>query len=115
MAAVNGNLKLIGLNTGKKYNVSIYAPDAVATLWTFNNSGAAAATSLAMYVFEEDVMIEDFSATAGPTATGVVFTKNGGVIPGGACLWANQLTSLPNRPSLGIKLQKGTMLGALQF
>jgi len=114
MAAINGSLKYVGVS-GKVYNIDIYAPDAVATLLTFNPAGAAAATSPTFFRAPENGYIQDFAATAGPTATGLVFTADGGVIVGGSCRWANQLTSLPNRANLAIPIKAGALVGATQF
>ena len=114
MAAINATLVLKGLRTGKTYSVDVYAPDAVATLFTFNSAGAAAATSNTSYRAVEDCIITDISAAAGPTATGFTFTANGNVINGGVLRWANQLTSLPNRTQLVIPLRSGDFLGAVQ-
>ena len=114
MAAVNATLVLKGLRTGKTYSVDVYAPDAVATLFTFNSAGAALATSNSSYRAVEDCIISDISVTAGPTATGFTFTANGNVINGGVLRWANQLTSLPNRTNLQIPIRSGDFLGAIQ-
>lgn len=115
MAAVNATLVLKGLRTGKTYSIDVYAPDATGTLFTFNSSGAAASTSNTTYRAVEDCIISDISVTAGPTATGFVWTANGNVIPGGALRWANQLTSLPNRTVLAIPIKSGDFIGATQF
>lgn len=115
MGAVNATLVIRGLRTGKTYSVDVYAPDAVATLFTFNSAGAAVATSNTTYRAVEDCIITDISVTAGPTATGFVFSVNGNVIPGGALRWANQLTSLPNRTQLAIPIKSGDFIGATQF
>ena len=114
MAAVNATLVLKGLRTGKTYSVDVYAPDAVATLFTFNSSGAAVAGSNSTYRAVEDCIINDISVTAGPTATGFTFTANGNVISGGVLRWANQLTSLPNRTQLAIPIKSGDFIGAVQ-
>ena len=114
MAAVNATIVLKGLKSGKTYSVDVYAPDAVATLFTFNAAGAAVATSNNSYRAVEDCLIKDIAVLAGPTATGFVFTSNGNVINGGALRWANQLTSLPNRTNLTIPIRAGDFLGALQ-
>ena len=114
MAAINATLVLKGLRTGKTYSVDVYAPDAVATLFTFNSSGAASATSNSSYRAVEDCVISDISATAGPTATGFTFTANGNVVSGGVLRWANQLTSLPNRTKMALPIRSGDFLGAIQ-
>jgi len=114
MAAVNATIVLRGLRTGKTYSVDVYAPDAVATLFTFNSSGAAVAGSNSTYRAVEDCIISDISVTAAPTATGFTFTANGNVISGGVLRWANQLTSLPNRTQLSIPIRSGDFLGATQ-
>jgi len=114
MAAINATLVLKGLRTGKTYSVDVYAPDAVATLFTFNSSGAAVSGSNSTYRAVEDCIISDISATAGPTATGFVFSANGNVISGGVLRWANQLTSLPNRTVMAIPIKSGDFLGAVQ-
>lgn len=114
MAAINATMVLQGLRTGKNYFVDVYAPDAVATLFTFNPAGNAVATSNASWRAPEDVLIKDISATAGPTATSFTFTSDGAIIAGGVCRWANQLTSLPNRQPINIPIKAGSFLGAIQ-
>lgn len=115
MAAQNATLVLKGLRTGKTYSVDVHAPDASATLLTFNSSGAAASTSNSTYRAVEDCIITDISITTSPTATGFVFSANGNVIPGGVMRWANQLTSLPNRTVLAIPIRSGDFIGGTQF
>ena len=114
MAAINATLVAKGARTGKNYFIDVYAPDAVATLFTFNPAGNAVATSNASWRAPEDLILKDISAAAGPTATSFTITKDGAVIPGGVCRWANQLTSLPNRQPLNIPIPAGSFLGAIQ-
>jgi len=114
MAAINATLVMQGLRTGKNYIVDVYAPDAVATLFTFNPAGNAVATSNASYRVPEDVLLKDIVAVGGPTATSFTWTKDGAVIAGGVCRWANQLAALPQRRDLNIPIPAGSFLGAIQ-
>lgn len=115
MAAVNATMVLLGLRTGKTYSIDVYAPDAVATKFTFNAAGAAVAGSATSYRVGEDCLIRDINVVAGPTATGFVIEANGNVINGGALRWANQLCALPNRPILAIPIRSGDFISATQF
>jgi len=114
MAAVNASLVARGLRTGKNYFVDVYAPDAVATLFTFNPAGNAVSTSNNTWRAPEDLLLVDISVTAGPTATSFTWTQDGAVQVGGVCRWANKLTSLPNRVPLNIPIKAGSFLGAIQ-
>lgn len=105
MAAQNGTLTLVGLKTGKTYNVDIYTPDS--GYWTFNMAGAATASTPNFLVLPEDVQIYDVSFTAAPTATSVTLQADNAPVIGGVLRYANQLTSLPNRQRLNIRLGKG--------
>jgi len=114
MAAVNATLVAKGLRSGKNYFIDVYAPDAVATLFTFNPAGNAVATSNASWRAPEDILLMDISAAAVPTATSFTWTKDGAVLAGGVCRWANQGTALPNRAQLNIPIPAGSFLGAIQ-
>jgi len=114
MAAINATLTLQGLRTGRNYVVDVYAPDAVATLFTFNPAGNAVATSNSSFRVPEDCLIKDIVAVAGPTATSFTFTINGAAVIGGTCRWANQLAALPQRIPVNIPVRSGDFLGALQ-
>lgn len=112
MAAVNGTLKAIG-RSGREYYIDCYLPDAVATVWTFNPSGAAVAGSPAYWIPPEDVVLRDFTVVAGPTATVATFNLGGAVINGALIRYANFLAALP-RVGIAIGVPKGSLLGALQ-
>ena len=114
MAAVNATLVATGLRTGKNYFIDVYAPDATATLFTFNPAGNAVATSNASWRAPEDMVLKDISVTAGPTATSFTWTADGAALNGGVCRWANQLTSLPQRVALNIPIKAGSFIGAIQ-
>jgi len=115
MAAQNGTLTLKGVKSGKNYFVDIYLPDAVATRWTFNPSGAAVSTSKDTYKFVEDCVLVDVSMATAPTATGCILQIDGATVNGGALRYTNQLAALPNRIKLSIGARAGQELGSLQF
>lgn len=114
MAAQNGSLLLIGLKSGKTYNVDVYFPDAAGTYLTFNLAGAAASTSPNFLVLPEDCQVYDLSLTTAPTATNVTLYGDNAPVVGGVIRYANQLTSLPNRQRFNIRLPKGTQFQGLQ-
>lgn len=114
MAAQQATMILRGAQTGKTYIIDVYAPDAAGTLLTFNGSGAASATSANNFRAPENCIIEDISIAASPTATGVVITKDGNTIVGGALRWANQLVTTVNRAKLTIPIPAGSFIGGLQ-
>lgn len=115
MAAQQATMILRGAQTGKTYVVDVHAPDAAGTLLRFNGSGAAASTSADSFRAPENVIIEDISIAASPTATGVVITRDGNTIVGGALRWANQLVTTVNRNKLTIPIPAGVFIGGLQF
>lgn len=114
MAAQQATMILRGAQTGKTYVVDVHAPDAAGTLLRFNGSGAAAATSADSFRAPENCIIEDISIAASPTATGVVITKDGNTIVGGALRWANQLVTTVNRNKLTIPIPAGSFIGGIQ-
>jgi len=114
MAAQNGSLVLVGLQSKKTYNIDIYLPDATSTYWTFNMAGNALSTSPSQLVIPEDVQFYDFSLTTAPTATSVTLQVDNGPVIGGVIRYANQLTSLPNRQRFNIIFKKGSIVQGLQ-
>jgi len=115
MAAQQATMVLLGAQTGRTYSVDVYAPDATGTQLTFNASGAAASTSGTSFRAPENLVVQDVSIAASPTATGVVLTKDGVVIVGGALRWANQLVTTVNRKLLNIPIPAGSFIGGVQF
>jgi len=115
MAAQQATMTLKGLQTGKTYSVDVHAPDAANTQLRFNGSGAAAATSADSFRAPENLLIEDVSIAASPTATGCVLTKDGNTIVGGSIRWANQLVTTVNRVKLAIPIPAGSFIGGNQF
>lgn len=114
MAAQNGSLLMIGLKSGKSYNVDCYFPDAAGTYVTFSLIGAASSTSSNFLVLPEDVQIYDLSLTTSPTATNQTLYADNAPVLGGVIRYANQLTSLPNRQRFNIRLPKGAQFQAIQ-
>jgi hypothetical protein len=115
MVAQQATMVLRGAQTGKTYIIDVHAPDAAATLLRFNGSGAASATSADSFRAPENCIIEDISIAASPTATGLVITKDGNTIVGGALRWANQLVTTVNRAKLTIPIPAGSFIGGLQY
>jgi len=115
MAAQQATMVLLGAQTGRTYSVDVYAPDAAGTLLTFNATGAAGSSSTTSFRAPENVVIQDISIAASPTATGVVLTKDGNTIVGGAIRWANQLVTTVNRKLLQIPIPAGSFIGGTQF
>ena len=64
MAAQNASLTLYGLKSNRTFVVDVYAPDAAATILTFNPTGPAGATSPTTFRVPEDVVIKDISVAA---------------------------------------------------
>lgn len=114
MAAQNGSLTLVGLQSGKTYIVDVYLPDAASTYWTFNPTGPASSTSSNQYRLPEDCQIFDFSVTTSPTATNVSVIADNTPIVGGVIRYANYLAANPNRQRLNLKLPKGVLLQGFQ-
>lgn len=114
MAAQNGTLTLIGLQSGKTYDIDTYLPDAASTFWTFSMTGPAASTSSNFLVLPEDCQLFDFQVATAPTATNVTIYADNAPVVGGVMRYANQLTSNPNRQRKNIRLGKGTQLQGFQ-
>lgn len=114
MAASAGTLLLRG-KSGKSYTVDLYVPDAVSTFLTFNGNGLAASTSPNNYRVPEDVVIEDISIAAAPTAVGATLIVDSAHLNGGTIRWANQLSSLNNRTKLAIGLRTGSIIQFEQY
>jgi len=114
MAAQNGSILLIGLKSGKTYNVDTYFPDAAGTFLTFALTGAASSTSPNFLVLPEDCQVYDLSLTTSPTATNVTLYADNAPVVGGVIRYANQLTSLPNRQRFNIRLPKGAQFQGIQ-
>lgn len=114
MAAQLGSMTLLGIKSKRTYIIDFQAPDAVATLLTFNPTGAASATSPSSYRVPEDVLIRDMSIAASPTATNVALNINGSVVVGGIVRWANVLNTLPFRVPLNIPVRAGDFIGGIQ-
>jgi len=114
MAAQQFSMTLLGLTSKRTYVIDGYAPDAAATILTFNPTGAAASTSPTSYRVPENVVIRDFSIAASPTATNFSLNINGTTIPGGVVRWANVLNTLPFRVPLNIPIQAGDFIGGTQ-
>lgn len=114
MAAQNGTLTLIGLDTGKTYNIDVYLPDAASTYWTFSMTGPASSTSSNFLVLPEAVQFYDFQVATAPTATNVTLYIDNAPVVGGVLRYANQLTSNPNRQRLNIRGAKTSQLQGFQ-
>jgi len=114
MAAQNGTLTLVGLETGRTYNIDVYLPDAVATNWTFSAVGPALSTSSNFYILPEMVQVYDFVLATAPTATNATLYTDNAPVLGGVLRYANQLSSNPNRQRQNIRLAKGSQLQGLQ-
>ena len=115
MADQRATMVLKGLQTGRTYSVDVFAPDAAGTQLRYNGSGSASATAADSFRAPENVLIEDISIAASPTATGVVLTKDGNTIIGGSLRWANQLVTTVNRVKLAIPIPAGSFIGGNQY
>jgi len=114
MAAQAGTLKATTTG-GKTILIDLYLPDATGTFLTFNSNGLAGTTSEDQHIVAEDMIVEDISVSAAPTAVGASMIVNSGNIPGTAVRWANQLAANPNRPKLAFGLRKGDQIKLQQF
>ena len=114
MAAQNGSILMVGVKSGRTYNVDTYFPDAASTFLTYSLTGPAASTSPNFLVLPEDVQVYDISLATAPTATNVTMYADNAPVVGGVVRYANQLTSLPNRQRFNIRLPKGAQFQAFQ-
>lgn len=114
MAANAGNMVLVG-KSGRTYTVDVYVPDATGTFLGLNPSGLASSTSPTHYTTIEPCTLVDMSIAAAPTAVGAILQIGDANVNGGAIRWANQLTSVQNRPRLRLPLPGGVQISFLQF
>ena len=114
MAARAGTLKATTVS-GKTVLLDLYLPDATGTFLTFNSNGLSGTTSENQHIVAEDMIIEDISVNAAPTAVGASMIVNSGNIPGTAIRWGNQLAANPNRMKLAWGLKAGDQIKLQQF
>ena len=114
VTATTGNIKFLGLKTGKEYSYSIYISDVVAAFATFSTAGPAGTTSSNFIAAPEDCVLVDISTLLSPTVavTMVAYVNNrptGDVIQD-----ANTLSSLTTRSFPRLKLRQGALLQFIQ-
>jgi hypothetical protein len=114
MAAQNGTLFITSMN-GRTHAIDFYSPDATGTNLTFNPSGLSGSGSQAQMVVPVTGFITDVSIAAAPTNVGANFQLDSASIPGNTLRWANQLSTLNNRPKLRMPVKQGQILTALTF
>jgi len=115
MAASAGNLEFTSVNTGEKYVVECYIPDAIATQFTFATIGLALSTSPVYWAAPEDVVLTGVNVAAAPTAVGGTITFDGSPVKNHTFRHALQLATLANRQGHKLYVPSGTQVGVLQF
>lgn len=114
MAAVNGTMVFMGLNTGTIYSIDVYIPDSAGSNVTFGVSGNAASTSNNYWRTPEPVQLRDISIASGlVTTVALVPLSNDGLIPGYRWRLANFLSSITTRPSINIAWDVAKNVGFL--
>lgn len=113
-AAQVGQLSVLGLQTGRTYQLSIYGPDATGSKFGISGTTIAGSTSDTQWFAPEGCVIKDFAIHTGQTSTATVVLINGSPYQYGAVLTnAVFLDSLNNRPKLNVPLAAGQWLSLL--
>lgn len=115
MAAENGVITMVGVNSKRTYTISLYDPGSVGNALTFNPSGAAVAGSQAFYIIPEDVVITQFRIATGTTSTGATLLSNGAPFNGNVIQYALNLLTVTTPQALNIGMKAGTQLSATAF
>jgi len=114
MAATAGTVNFISAKSGRSIVVSAYVPDAAATQFTFNPTGAAASGSPTTYRVPEDVYYTGMDLLAAPTATVGILQVNGAIVAGGMSQHSANLVALATRQKFAIPIKAGDFVSILQ-
>ena len=114
-APQSGTLFFVGLTTKTTYAVDIYISDVVSGMVTFDAGGGAGATSPSFYTFPENVMLTDMSILTGLTDTTKIRLVGNGRPSSQVLRYALHLTTLNNRPKLGIGVTAMHRFAAIQL
>lgn len=114
-APQSGTLFFVGLRTKTSYAVDVYISDVVSGMVTFDAGGGSSSSSPTFYTFPEDVMLTDFSIVTGLTDTTKIRLVGNGRPSSQVLRYSLHLTTLNNRPKLGIGVTAMHRFAAIQL
>lgn len=109
-----GSMQLVGLRSRKTYSKDIYLSDVVDALVRWDAGSGASATSDTNWRAPEQIVLIDYSQVTGTADTTKLQLTRNGVPTGDMLRYTIHLTSLNNRPRLGIVFNPGDNIGAIQ-
>ena len=109
-----GTMVLIGLRTGRVYNVDSYFSDVVDALANFDGGAGASATSPTSFTCPEDVLLQDFSIVTGMTDTKKIQVLRNNQPTGDFLRFTGHLTTSPARDPVRLGFRAGTELRCIQ-
>jgi len=114
MAATYGQARFIGLSSRQTYSKGTYFSDSAGALINWDSGAGASSTSDNNWTPPEPVILTDFVLTAatGQTKSQIV---RAGVPTGDVLLNALHLSTVTNRPTLGIVFGAGQKIQAIQL
>jgi len=110
-----GVMNLVGLRSGQSYSKDVYISDVAAALVTFDAGAGAGAATRDNWVAPEPVVLVDYAQVTGTADTTKLQLTSNGVPTGDILRYTVHLTTLNNRPRLGVAFPKGAEIGAIQL
>lgn len=102
-------------SSGMTYQIDLYISDVNAAPVRFDEGAGASATSQTFWTPPEDVTVEDISIVTGLTDTTKMRLTINGEPKSQVTRYALHLTTLNNRPKLGIQITSGRRVGFIQL
>jgi len=102
-------------SSGMRYTKEIYISDVAAANITLNGGAGAGTGSPTKWTAPEWIALVDASIVTGTAETTKIQLTRDGVPTGDIVRYANHLTTLNNRPRLGVVFAPGSEVGAIQL
>ena len=109
-----GTFVLVGVRSGRIYNVDAYFSDVADALTNFDGGAGASATSPTSFTCPEVVLLQDVSIVTGMTDTTKVQVLRNNQPTGDFLRFTQHLTTSPARSPVRIGFQAGTELRCIQ-
>jgi len=109
-----GTFTLVGLRTGRVYNVDAYFSDVADALVNFDGGGGAGTTSPTSFTCPEDVLLVDQSIVTGMTDTTKIQVLRNNQPTGDFLRFTQHLTTSAQRSPVRLGFARGTELRAIQ-
>ena len=110
-----GSIQLHGVRTKKTYAKDVYFSDVAGGALRWDDGAGAGATSGEAWRAPEPVILMDLSVVTGLTDTTKLQLTRNGVPTGDILRYSIHLTTLNNRPRLGIIFGQGDEITGLQL